>query len=116
MLSNREPRATSGCPERSARYEPVRPRPWSLVRHGGAVAGSAFPDGRRAPGRSAGPAAFPQSSGAVRAADKTVPPAAQDEMVAGVGGVAADATLDCGHMAMLADPGGLAAAILRLSA
>ena len=48
-------------------------------------------------------------------ADKAVPPAAQDQMVADLGGIAAEATLDCSHMAMLADPGGLAAAILRLS-
>lgn len=49
------------------------------------------------------------------AADKSVPPAAQDEMVAGVGGVNQAATLKCSHMAMLVDPDGLAAAILRLS-
>lgn len=47
-------------------------------------------------------------------ADQAVPPAAQDEMVAGVGGVAGTATLECSHMAMLAEPARLAAAIVRL--
>ena len=75
----------------------------SLTAAGHQVAAPDLPPSRSTPGQS-------------RAADKTVPPAAQDEMVAGVGGVAAEATLDCGHMAMLADAGGLAAAILRLSA
>ena len=44
------------------------------------------------------------------------PPAAQEEMVTGVGGVAATKALDTSHMPMLSDPEGLAAALLDLAA
>ncbi|TMM19002.1 MAG: alpha/beta hydrolase [Actinobacteria bacterium] len=50
------------------------------------------------------------------AADRAIPPAAQEEMVTGVGGVAATKALDTSHMPMLSDPEGLAAALLDLAA